>query len=165
MIFCSCLTMFIVECHNFIKHLLQPDPRARPSVRDVMSHSWLAESRLSSSSPTITIPLSNGHMSEKMDVDNEIVNYIWNTYGIQSSHVSNSVICKRADEYSAIYYLLIRRREREGVHIMKSALGHKVEREDQPKITELRKSDGKDLDTEKEIETEKEVLAEMVSFE
>ena len=114
---CDFFFAFSQDCLDFIKSLLQPDPRARPSVRDVLAHHWLSTGQSSSSHrPRTATPI--GRLS-RMDVDTDIVDLIWNTYGIQTSHVTNSVICKRADEYSAIYYLLMGRRDREDVQRMR----------------------------------------------
>ncbi|XP_072018352.1 uncharacterized protein [Amphiura filiformis] len=153
------------DCQDFIKNLLQPDPRARPSVRDVMSHPWLAETRPASPRPRTATPPTNGRMS-RMDVDTDIVDYIWNTYGIQPSHVSNSVICKRADEYSAIYYLLIRKRDREDVKILQKGLEEPGRREgpNLSKSDECTK-DARHAHGTKEENKDKAVLAEMTALQ
>ncbi len=97
-----------------------------------------------------------------MDVDTDIVDYIWNTYGIQQSHVSNSVICKRADEYSAIYYLLIRKRDREDVKLLERGL---EEESKKPVDGNLNKDvSSKNVKNDKENDKNNAVLAEMVSF-
>ena len=50
-----------------------------------------------------------------MLLDQDIVNYIRDSLGIKATHVTESVLAGRADEYSAIYHLLVSQREREDV--------------------------------------------------
>ncbi|XP_041462231.1 uncharacterized protein LOC121413475 [Lytechinus variegatus] len=115
------------DCKSFVRYLLEPDPEKRPTVYDVLCHPWLAGvyEPLRSLSPTASnhaltptpppTPCSPGRRLSRMLLDHDIISYIRETLGIKSTHVSESVLAGRADEYSAIYYLLAKQRERDEV--------------------------------------------------
>ncbi|XP_038059457.1 serine/threonine-protein kinase MARK2-like [Patiria miniata] len=106
------------DCKDFIRRLLHPDPRMRYSVIDTMNHRWLAEDRGALHRPRTASPPPSGRVS-RMELETDILEYIWSNMGYNINHVTNSVISKRADEYSAIYYLLLRKRDRQHRKMLK----------------------------------------------
>ena len=54
-----------------------------------------------------------------MELETDILEYIWSNMGYNISHVTDSVITKRSDEYSAIYYLLLRKRDRQQMKMLR----------------------------------------------
>ncbi|XP_022098223.1 hormonally up-regulated neu tumor-associated kinase homolog B-like [Acanthaster planci] len=106
------------DCKDFIKKLLHPDPRMRYSVTETLNHRWLAVEKDAPHRPRTASPPPNGRVS-RMELETDILEYIWSNMGYNINHVTNSVISKRADEYSAIYYLLLRKRNRQHLKMLR----------------------------------------------
>lgn len=47
-----------------------------------------------------------------MEIENDIIYEIRETFGIEPSHVMESVLARRADEFAALYYLLNIKKQR-----------------------------------------------------
>ncbi|XP_072178309.1 uncharacterized protein [Diadema setosum] len=120
------------DCKNFVRTLLQPDPKKRPTIDEVLCHPWLAGSfkplhSLISDPATPTPPSTpcssvSPRRVSRMLLDHDVIKEIKENFGIKSSLVSDSVLTGRADEFSAIYYLLLNRRAHEDVRKIRGRL-------------------------------------------
>lgn len=84
-----------------------------------------------------------------MLLDHDTISYIRETLGIKSTHVSESVLAGRADEYSAIYHLLAKQRERDEVPKIAQRL-----QENWDTFRACSRQEDDDLDDEADGETE-----------
>ena len=83
-----------------------------------MNHKWLVGDVDAVIRPRTASSTHSGRIS-RMDLETDILDYIWANMGYNIAHVTDSVISKRCDEYSAMYYLLLRRRDRHHVKMLK----------------------------------------------
>ncbi|XP_071819296.1 uncharacterized protein [Apostichopus japonicus] len=93
------------DANNFVRYLLQPDPSCRPTIYEASRHPWIGNR----SNPTPTPPLRRLSL---MEIENDIIYEIRETFGIEPSHVMESVLARRADEFAALYYLLNIKKQR-----------------------------------------------------
>lgn len=89
-----------------MRYLLQPDPSCRPTIYEASRHPWVASRQ---SNPTPSPPLRRLSL---MEIENDIIYEIRETFGIDPSHVMESVLARRTDEFAALYNLLHIKKQR-----------------------------------------------------
>ena len=87
-----------------------------------MNHRWLAVNKDGVPRPRTASPTPSGRLS-RMELETDILEYLWSNMGYNINHVTNSVISRRADEYSALYYLLLRKRDRQHLKMLRELEG------------------------------------------
>ncbi|RKP19012.1 tetrapyrrole biosynthesis, 5-aminolevulinic acid synthase [Rozella allomycis CSF55] len=109
------------ELKNLITLILQTDSKARPSITDVLSHSWLQDEKKFSNNNAydntvdsiIKVPFIDNNKindEEECKLDEKLIDQIQELFGDDSFKLKDHFMENKVNSYTTLYYLLKKKR-------------------------------------------------------